>query len=63
LPFVKAAAVFVGDGLVLMVDHDIQQMDNSGQFAGVELAEQFMGFGFERVNGHCVLLRCCCGAA
>lgn len=53
---VEAAAVRFGEFIILVVEHDLEQLDHHGELAGAELAEQFMGFGFKRVNSHGVLL-------
>ena len=37
---------------ILIVDHDFEQLNDRGELAGAKIAEQFMGFRFERVNGH-----------
>lgn len=53
--FAEAAEILVCYGLFFL-DHDFEQMNDGGEFARSEMAEQFMGFRFERVNGHDVLL-------
>ena len=43
----QSAAVFFGQFLflIILVNHDFEQMNDGGEFAGVQLAGQFMGFG------------------
>ena len=61
LPWLKysretfTAAIFRRQLVILIADHDFQQLNDNRRLSRTEPAEQFMSFSFEGVNGHCVL--------